>query len=87
MCNKCRALVECPVGEKRIVAVAPATVPEIVDFYGRRLFSDPVEMVIDKWPDGQIDCFIGQHVYDENNVGYGSGVDISHCPFCGQKLR
>lgn len=87
MCNKCRALVECPVGEKRSVVVEPALVPETVDYYGRRLYIDPVMMHIDKWPDGKIDCLIGQHVYDENNVGYGSGVDISHCPFCGQKLR
>lgn len=87
MCHKCRELVACPVGEKRIVAVEAPVVAETVDYYGRRLFIDPVTMVIDKWPDGQIDCFIGQHICDENNVGYGSGVGISHCPFCGQKLR
>ena len=87
MCHKCRALVACPVGEKRIVVVDTPVVSETVDYYGRRLFIDPVKMVIDKWPDGQIDCSIGQHIYDENNVGYGSGVNISHCPFCGEKLR
>ena len=87
MCHKCRELVACPVGEKRIVVVDTPVVSETVDYYGRRLFIDPVKMVIDKWPDGQIDCSIGQHIYDENNVGYGSGVNISHCPFCGEKLR
>ena len=87
MCHKCRDLVACPVGEKRIVVVENPVVSETVDYYGRRLFIDPVKMVIDKWPDGQIDCSIGQHIYDENNVGYGSGVDISHCPFCGERLR
>lgn len=87
MCHKCRELVACPVGEKRIVVVENPVVSETVDYYGRRLFIDPVKMVIDKWPDGQIDCFIGQHICDENNVGYGSGVDISHCPFCGERLR
>ena len=87
MCEKCRELVACPIGEKRIVTVAPATVPETVDYYGRTLYTGPVQMFIDKWPDGQIDCFIGQDVHDENDVGYGGGFDISHCPFCGEKLR
>lgn len=87
MCEKCRELAACPIGEKRTVTVEPAICPETIDYYGRRLFTDPVVMHIDKWPDGQIDCSIGQHVYDENNVGYGGYFDISHCPYCGEKLR
>ena len=39
MCEKCRELVACPIGEKRIVTVAPATVPETVDYYGRTLYT------------------------------------------------
>ena len=87
MCSKCKPLLECPVGQKRIVNVELPDRSETVDYYGRKLFIAPVQMVIDKWPDGQVDCSIGQECYDENHVGYGSGVNISHCPFCGQRLR
>ena len=87
MCDKCRELVACPVGQKRKVNVEFPHELETIDAYGRRLHIEPVHMFIDKWPDGQIDCMIGQDVYDENNIGYGGGVSISHCPFCGQKLR
>lgn len=87
MCSKCQPLLECPVGRKCTVNVELPDKSEIVDYYGRKLFIAPVQMHIDKWPDGQVDCFIGQDCHDENNVGYGSGVNISHCPFCGQRLR
>lgn len=87
MCDRCGELVACPVGQKRKVNVDFPLKPEIVDFYGRVLYTKPTQIVIDKWPDGHVDCFIEQECYDENSVHYGFGMDISHCPFCGQKLR
>lgn len=87
MCEKCKTLVACPVGQKRRVDVDIPSDPEVTDAYGRKLFIPPVQIVIDKWPDSQVDCFLMQDVHDENNVGYGFGMEISHCPFCGQRLR
>lgn len=43
-------------------------------------------MFVDKWPNGHVDCGVYREVYDENGVHYGGGFDISHCPFCGEKL-
>lgn len=86
MCDKCKALVECPVGEKRTVVVETPKKPEIVDHYGRVLHIGPVEMHIDKWPDGHADCFVGRDIHDDNDVAYGDGYDITHCPYCGERL-
>lgn len=86
MCEKCRELVMCPVGEKRRVEVEHPDKSEITDFYGKKLFIEPWVMFIDKWPDGKIDCGIYQRVYDENSVHYGGGFDLTHCPFCGERL-
>lgn len=87
MCEKCKPLAECPIGEKRRVEVEQPVKPEIVDFYGRTLTVGPIVMYIDKWPDGNTDCGIYQECHDENDVQYGSGFDINCCPYCGEKLR
>ncbi len=86
MCEKCKELVNCPVGEKRKVEVARPVKPELVDAYGKKLFIEPWVMFVDKWPDGNIDSGLYQMVYDENSVHYGGGLDITHCPFCGEKF-
>ena len=85
MCEKCIEHVKCPVGEKRVLPVAAREGGNTIDAYGRRLYWGPWEMVVDKYPD-HTEAFIGQRVWDENNVQYGSGFDITHCPFCGEKL-
>jgi hypothetical protein len=86
MCEKCKELVECPIGEKRRVEVAREDKSEITDYYGRKLTIGPWIMFVDKHPDGKIDTGIYQDVYDENSVHYGGGLDITHCPFCGEKF-
>lgn len=48
MCEKCKPLVECPVGEKRINEFDFPKHPEIVDYYGRTLHIGPVRMFIDR---------------------------------------
>lgn len=87
MCNKCEALVKCPVGEKRRVEVEKAPAGQAVDAYGKKLFVGPWVMFVDKWPDGRIDSGLYREVTDENSVQYGGGIDsITHCPFCGEKF-
>lgn len=86
MCNKCEALVKCPVGEKRKVEVEKHR-GEVVDAYGMKLFVGAWTMFVDKYPDGKINSGLYQEVYDENHVQYGGGLDtITHCPFCGERF-
>lgn len=85
MCEKCEELVKCPVGEKRVVLIERN--PHIItDFYGHRHCDQGLTMHIDKYESGRIECMIGRHYSDENHVCYGFGVDIRHCPYCGEKL-
>lgn len=86
MCVKCKPLTECPIGEKRRREFDFPKKPNIVDYYGRTLRIGPITMYVDKWPDGHTDCGIYQDCEDENNVQYGTGFDITHCPYCGEKL-
>ena len=62
--------------------------PEAVveDAYDRKLYVEPWIMFVDRWPDGHVDSGLFQNVYDENNVHYGGGLTITHCPFCGEKF-
>lgn len=86
MCKFCQELIECPVGQKRSVIVEYPKQSEVVDYYGLKHHIEPTKMHIDKWPDGHIDCFIKQDAWDENNVQHGFGLDITHCPYCGENL-
>lgn len=86
MCNKCEKLVKCPVGEKRYIEVEKPFANKIVDAYGKKLFIDSWIMYVDKWTDGTIKSGLYQDVYNENHVQYGCRIDITHCPFCGEKL-
>lgn len=87
MCNKCEALVKCPVGEKRVKVVENTPISTVVDAYGKELFVGDWIMFVDKYPDGKIESGLYREVYDENFVQYGGGLDnITHCPFCGEKF-
>lgn len=86
MCEKCKELVMCPIGEKRHSEVAYPDKSQVIDFYGKKLFIDPWVMWVDKYPDGHNESGLYQEVYDENNVHYGGGLTITHCPFCGEKF-
>ena len=86
MCEKCKPLIECPVGQKRKNIVDREGEGKITDPYDRELTIGPVVMFVDKYPDGHVDCGVYREVYDENSVHYGGGFTISHCPFCGEKL-
>lgn len=86
MCDKCKELVQCPVGEKRRVAVEEPPMGERVDAYGKKLFISCWFMFVDKWPDGNIESGLYQDIYDENHVHYGGGITITHCPFCGERF-
>ena len=84
MCNICKELVACPVGEKRKVLIDK--VDDFTDFYGRKFTTHGKMFVIDKFPE-YTDCFIVDTYTDENSVEYGFCVDgIKFCPFCGEKL-
>lgn len=75
MCNKCEALVKCPVGEKRVVEVEKPSKTKVVDYYGKDLFIGSWMMFVSKWPDGKTESGLYQEVYDENFVQYGGGLD------------
>lgn len=84
MCEKCMEHIKCPVGEKRVVVVAGEK-ETIIDAYGRKLLVYPCEMVVDKYDD-HTEAFIKQTVIDENFVNYGCVLEVTHCPFCGERL-
>ena len=86
MCEKCKELIMCPVGEKRKVEVDYPAENEVVDAYGKKLFIEPWIMFVDKYSDGHIESGLYREVYDENFVHYGGGLVITHCPFCGAKM-
>lgn len=95
MCDICEALVACPIGEKRVILIEDPSRGMIyndegkrttIDAYGKKLYIQGPMFIIDKYPD-HTECFIGTHIWDENDVNYGSGVDnIRFCPFCGEEL-
>lgn len=95
MCDICKELVTCPIGEKRIILIEDPGHGMVYDYYGKKTFIDAYgkkcymhgpKFVIDKYPD-HTECFISTHIWDENHVNYGSGVDnIRFCPFCGEEL-
>ena len=86
MCDICKELVACPVGEKRRVTLKSDPLPPR-DPYGHKLIDDGKVFFIDKWPDGHTNCGIYSHYHDENNVCHGGSVgDIRFCPFCGEQL-
>lgn len=97
MCDICKELVACPVGEKRRILINDPGrgmihnddgTKTFTDAYGKKCYMQGPLFVIDKYPDlSQTDCFIMTHIWDENNVNYGSGVsNIKFCPFCGERL-
>jgi hypothetical protein len=87
MCSICSPLAQCPAGDRRSVVIDTPISPETIDAYGRKLFFAPVRMNLRKWDETQTDLTLTQDVHDENGVFYGWGIMISHCPFCGEKLR
>lgn len=86
MCEKCKELAMCPVGEKRIVEVAFPVSSKLTDAYNKHVYVKPWIMFVDKYPNGEIDSGLFQEIYDENHVNYGSLLSITHCPFCGEKI-
>lgn len=95
MCDICKELVACPVGQKRRILIEdPGRGPiyyddgkrTTIDAYGKELYIQGPMFIIDKYPN-HTECFISTHIWDENSVQYGSGVDnIKFCPFCGEEL-
>lgn len=95
MCDICKELVACPVGEKRNILIEDPSrgmifhddgVKTFTDAYGKKCYMQGPLFHIDKYHD-HTECSIGTHIWDENYVNYGSGVDnIRYCPFCGEKL-
>lgn len=95
MCDICKELVACPVGEKRIILIEDPGRGMVyndegkrtsIDAYGKKLYIQGPKFIIDKYP-YHTECFIYTHIWDENHVHYSSGVDnIKFCPFCGEEL-
>lgn len=86
MCDICKELVACPVGEKRKVYFQEPMNPHFTDYYGRTFTIEGPYFVIDKYPN-KTNCFIVEHMFDEIYVNYGFWLrDVKFCPFCGEKL-
>lgn len=73
MCNKCKKLVECPVGEKRVVTLG-----------GDGKENVKIEMVLDRYKD-HTDAFIHAE-YAGDMFWKNMPFSISYCPFCGEQL-
>lgn len=85
MCDICKALIDCPIGEKRTVIIQSPENEEVIDAYGHTLTIGPVKMFVDKYKD-HADAGIFQDVKTEDSVQYGGGFAIKNCPLCGQKI-
>lgn len=85
MCNFCEELINCPIGEKRMVVVDTPEAKKTTDAYGNGLNIGDGIMFVDKYED-HTDAGIYRDVYTDDSVQYGGGFSISHCPFCGEKL-
>lgn len=76
MCNKCEQLVNCPSGEKRVMEVDRS-----VNDHGDVGITS---MVLDRDYAGT-NVFITTEVFMDE-VYANMPIDISYCPFCGEKL-
>ena len=94
MCDICKELIACPVGEKRRImieepergSVHHGPYSTFTDAYGKNFKCEGPLFIIDKYPD-HTDCFIMQDIWNEDSVHYGFGVDnIRFCLFCGEEL-
>lgn len=76
MCNKCEQLINCPSGEKRVVEV-----DRVVNGHGD---VGIISMVLDRDYAG-VNAFITTEVFMDETYA-NMPIDISYCPFCGEKL-
>ena len=74
MCNYCKELIECPIGEKRTSVI----------MQGESNFK--TEMVLDRYA-VHIESFIHSEFIDKEGYWHNMSVHITHCPFCGTKLN
>lgn len=76
MCDFCKELIECPVGEKRKAVLS-----------GNEVGSFEMEIILDRYPD-EVDVFIHSEFTDlTTGCWHNIARDISHCPMCGKKLN
>lgn len=77
MCDFCKKLIECPVGEKRNAVLACNTVDG---------FNEKMEIVLDRYPD-EVNVFV-HSTFTEVGTGRWHNIvrNISYCPMCGMKL-
>lgn len=78
MCNFCKKLIECPVGEKRKAVLARNTADGC---------NEKMEIVLDRYPDK---AYVFIHsTFTEPVTGEWHNIvrDISCCPMCGKKLN
>lgn len=74
MCNYCKELMECPVGEKRKGILMEG------DFNSR------TEMVLDRYKD-HTEIFMHSEFTDKEGFWYNTSINITHCPICGEELK
>ena len=82
MCDHCKKLIECPVGEKR-----KSLIDEGVTYTGSKV---SIETVLDRDPREGLQAFIHMDITEpttEGNLWSNYSFDINYCPFCGENLR
>lgn len=80
MCEFCKSIIECPVGEKRSVTLAEFD----NEYTGRKMRSS---MVKDKISEEKVNTFIHTEYADENSWQNIVIEDVLFCPKCGAKLK
>ena len=77
MCEFCKELIECPVGEKRKAVLACNTADGC---------NEKMEIVLDRYKD-KTDVFI-HSTFTAPGTGEWHNIvrEISYCPMCGEKL-
>lgn len=86
MCEKCKYLLETPVGEKRKIVIK--SVGDYPWESKEQGYYAKVEMVLDRYPD-KVNAFIHVEEKDPRQIGLFSNISfpMNNCPICGQNLK
>lgn len=76
MCNFCKELIACPVGQKRRAVLCD---------YAENGSRGLMEVVVDHYRDHK-DVFMHAEYAEENGWDRNMAAEIKRCPFCGARL-
>lgn len=82
MCEKCRELVSVDKDHKVTTILNR---DKYIDYYGMQWKSVTI-MQLNHDEKGNPYAFIATGFRNRDDVTHGGSIDITHCPFCGQRL-